>query len=133
VIKLYDFDLKKEVPKTVPMLTDVIGKEVSLAILKVLENKNEKDADGNYVAIADTRETNVVDKVFHTESRMSVVEARNEATEAKFWDGWVEKNKDQVRDKRTIKDGAQAGTAGKPPSASSAPAGAAPRKSLFGK
>lgn len=134
-IKLYDSEAKKELPKAVPMLVEALGLEVSLGIVKVLENKNEKQGD-EYVPIAETRELNATDKVFHTETRMTVVEAREGAEVAKFWDSWLERNKGNTRDKRTIKDG-QAGTAGAPKAASAsaaAPAaGGAPRKSLFGK
>lgn len=134
-IKLYDSEAKKELPKAVPMLVEALGLEVSLGIVKVLENKNEKQGD-EYVPTAETRELNVTDKVFHTETRMTVVEAREGAEVAKFWDSWLERNKGKIRDKRTIKDG-QAGTAGAPKaagaSAAAPAAGGTPRKSLFGK
>lgn len=133
VIKIYDADAKKELPKTVPMLVELIGKTVSLAILRNLVNKNEKGANGEYTATAETREENTTDKVFHTETRMTVVEIKNNQTEPKFWEGWVERNKGNTRDKRTIKDGASAPTAAAP-KAGSAPAANAPaRTSLFGK
>ena len=138
-INVYDSDAKKELPKSVPMLVELIGQKIALGILKQIENKNEKDGNGNYVATAETRESNVTDKVFHPEVKLTVVEARQGVETAQFWDGWLERNKGQTRDKRTIKDGA--GVAGKPgaatpPKAGGAPAaGAAPaaRKSLFGK
>lgn len=133
VINIYDYDLKKEVPKSVPMLTELLGQKITLAILKQIENKNVKQGD-EYVASAETREINVVDKVFHPELKLTVAEARNGQDEAKFHDAWSERNKGVTRDKRTIKDGA-AGAAGTPPKAgaSAAAGGAAPRKSLFGK
>lgn len=131
-IKLYDSEAKKELPKAVPMLVEALGLEVSLGIVKVLENKNEKQGD-EYVPTAETRELNVTDKVFHTETKMTVVEAREGAEVAKFWDSWLERNKGNTRDKRTIKDG-QAGQTGAPKAAGAAPAASdAPRKSLFGK
>lgn len=130
-IKLYDFEAKKELPKGVDMLVDLIGQTISLGILKELHNKNEKQGD-EYVAIAETREVNVTDKVFHPTEKMTVAEARSGATEAKFWDSWAERNKGQVRDRREIKDGAAG--AKKAPGAAPTAGGtaAAPRKSLFG-
>lgn len=130
VVKVYDFEARREVPKTVPMLTALLGQTVTLAIVRQLENKSTKDSDGKYVPTAETREVNFIDKVFDTETKMTVVEARNEAEEAVYYDGWLSKNKGQVRDKRTIKDG-DAGTAGRPGGAPAA--GGAPKKSLFGK
>ena len=132
VINLYDFEAKREMPKSVPMLTDLLGQKVALGVLKQVENKNVKQGD-EYVPSAETREINVVDKVFHPEVKLTVAEARNGQEEAKFWDAWSERNKGQVRDKRTIKDGA-GGNAGAPPKPGTAATGsAAPRKSLFGK
>lgn len=136
MVKVYDAEQKKEVPKSVPVLTDLIGKEVSVAISKVLENKSVKEGN-EYVATAETRTTNAIEKVFDTETKMTVAEARKGDEKGTFWDAWLERNKGQTRDKRTIKDGGSAGSAGRPGSrAPSGPpqAGAAQtgRKSLFG-
>lgn len=129
VINLYDYELKKEVPKSVPMMTELLGQKISLGILKQIENKQAKDNTGEYQPTAETREVNLVDKVFHPELKLTVAEARNGQEEAKFYAAWEERNKGQTRDKRTIKDGA-GGNAGSPPKAA---AGTAPaRKSLFG-
>lgn len=132
VINVYDPEQKKEVPKPVQMLVDLIGKTVALGIVRQLENKSEKSGDG-YVPTAETRESNFTEKVFHPELKLTVVEATNGKEKPEFWDSWLERNKDQVRDKRTIKDG-EAGHKGAPkaaPAASSAaPAG---RPNLFGK
>lgn len=137
VIKLYDFELKKEVPTTVQMVTEAIGKPVALGILKVLENKSKKnDSTGKYEPIEETREVNIIDKVFHPELHVTIPEARDQKP-AEFWDGWLKRNKGQLRDKRDIKDGdAGAKSGGKggssgPPQAGGG--GQPPKKSLFGK
>jgi hypothetical protein len=134
MVKVYDPELQKEIPKSVPVLTELLDQTVSLAISKNTENKNEADGNGNYVATAATRETNTIEKVFHTESQMTVAEARNGAEKPAFWTAWIERNKGKVRDKRSIKDGA-AGQAGRPARAQNAspPQAGTPsgRKSLF--
>ena len=135
VVKVWDAEAKKELPKNVPVLVDLIGKNISLGILKQLENKSEKDSNDKYVPIADTRESNTIDKVFHTESQMTVAEARNGVQEATFWGSWMERNKGKTRDRRTIKEdgagvsGRPGRSAGMPPQASQAKA---QTKSLFG-
>ncbi len=133
MVNVYDPDLKKEAPKAVPVLVECLGLEVTLGILKVLENKNEL-VNGEYVPTAEERESNVIDKVFHTESGRTVAEARQGAEKATFQAAWEERNKGNTRDKRSIKDGqaGATGTAGKPSVAPAAGAAAAPRKSLFG-
>lgn len=132
MVKVYDPDAKKELPKSVPVLTGLLGQIVSLAIVKQLENKSTK-VNGEYQPNAETREINLIDKVFHTETKLTVAEARHGAEEATFWDSWLKKNKGKERDKRTIKDGVS-GAPGKPQSGppQAAAGAAAPRKSLFG-
>jgi hypothetical protein len=139
VINLYDYDAKKEVPTGVPMLVDLLGKEVTFGIQKHLENKAEKNAQtGIYEDTAETREKNVVDKVFHHPSKLTVVEAIKNIQTATFYGAWVEKNTDQVQDRRSIKDGAgasQGGRSGRPGGAAGAPPksdGAKATTSLFG-
>ena len=132
IVKIYDFEAKAELPKSVPVLTELTGKQFHAGIIKQTVNKNEKQGD-EYVPIADTREENVLEKVFHHPSMVTVVEARRGASEAEFYGKWVEKNKGVIRDKRSIKDGSS-GTSGKPGSKTPPQSGGstAPRKSLFG-
>ncbi len=134
-INVYDFDAKKEQPKAVMMATDIIGKEVTLGILKELGNKKEK-INNEYVATAETQERNVTDKVFHTDTKKTVPELRNEVAEPEFYNKWLERNKDTTRDKREIKDGQAKGVKSGPPKAgaSTTTTTASPaRQSLFGK
>ena len=134
VVKVYDKDAKKELPKGVPVLTELTGKPVLLGVLKTLENQNEKSGS-EYVPTAKTREVNSIDKVFHPTLRITVVEARNtkegEQPEAKFIESWTTRNKGNTRDKRTIKDGDDGVKSGRP--GGTAPkSGEGARKSLFG-
>lgn len=134
VVNVYDTTAKKELPKKMPVLVDLLGQPISLGIVLELQNKTQKDGAGKYVAIADEVQRNTIEKVFHTESKFTMVEVRNQKDTPEFWDAWLERNKDKVKDKREIKGG-QAGTSGAPTPAQAggaAPA-ASPRKSLFGK
>lgn len=133
IVKIYDFEAKAELPTSVPVLIELLGQDISLAILKVTENKQAKNASGVYEATADTREINSIDKVFITDSRMTVVEERNRAEKPVFWDSWLERNKGKTRDKtsKVIGNAGAPGGAARsgPPQAGAAPA----RQSLFGK
>lgn len=126
-VKVYDYEAKKELPKGVDMLTEAIGATISLGIVKSLVNKNEKRGD-EYVPTAETRDENNIDKVFHPEQKLTVAEARA-GSEAKFWDSWLERNKGNTRDKRTVKEGAAGAVRGAAPKAGEAPS--TTRKSLF--
>jgi hypothetical protein len=135
VLKLWDFDASAEVPKSVPVLVELTGQEISLGLIKQIENKQKKnDNTGEYEPTEEERESNFTDKVFHTETKMTVAEARNGQETGEFWDKWITKNKGRLNDKRKFKDGG-AGKSGKPagaPKAAGAPAAsAAPKKSLF--
>lgn len=136
MMNIYDPEQKKELPKSVPMAVEILGQEVSLAILKSTENQTEKVGD-QYVPKSDgsTRDVNNIDKVFNTQTKMTVAEARGGQTESAFWDAWEGRNKGKTRD-RTTKDGAGgAGKAGAPQAGAGNAAGnggAAPRTSLFG-
>jgi len=145
MVKIYDYDLSKEVPKSVPVLTALLGQEITLGIGKVVENKNVKNSSGVYEPTADERVFNNIEKVFHTETKMTVVEARQGLAEGVFMGAWAERNNGLLRDKRKIKGeaGGLSGPAsqkarmgiGAPRSVSSPPVAgeAAPaRKSLFG-
>lgn len=141
MVKVYDPEAKRELPKSVPVLVELLGQEVSLGIGKIWENKSQKVNDV-YVATADERFTNVIEKVFHTETKMTVVEATKGDETGTFWGLWEERNKGLVRDKRTFKNGAGGMSgppmggrpvAGPPVANSNVGAGGAPvRKSLFG-
>lgn len=127
VVNVYDKDAGREIPKSVPMLVNCLGKNVSLAIVRQVENKSVKQGD-EYVPTADTREINFIDKVFDTESHMTVVEAVNEADEAAFWDSWIDRNRGKTRDKvEAVADGAKSGRPGGAPQAGAPAKG----KSLF--
>ena len=131
MVNVWDSDLKKEVPKSVPMLVDLIGQDTLLGIIKKVENKSVKDDNGNYIPTAETRELNNIDKVFHAELKLTVPEARNGKDTPEFYDAWVDRNAGKTQNR--VKDVAQ-GTARAPakPGAPAA-AGAPARQSLFGK
>jgi len=106
VVKVYDYDEKKELPKSVPVLTELTGKPVILGILKSVVDKNVKnDSTGEYEPTGETRDENVIEKVFHDPSKMTVVEARQGATEPVFFEKWLSKNKGIVRNKAKGADG----------------------------
>lgn len=125
VIGLYSFDVKAEVPTKVDVLTDLLGKEISVALFKQTVDKNVKDAAGNYVPSGETREENEIDKFFRARDSMTVAEIRAQAPEAVFISTWREKWAGKSRNK-SKGIGGNTGIAG-------APAGAQqkPKTSLF--
>ena len=118
---MYDFDLKKEVPTKVQVLMELDGKPITLGVIKEVVDKNTKNDAGVYVPSGETREQNEIDKVFNTETGLTVAEILADVDEAVFKGQWAEKNTGKTRNK--AKGGA----------ATAAPAAAGPKKVLFQK
>lgn len=138
VVKVYDFDAKAEVPKSVMVAIDAIGQPVTFALQKATEIKQKKEGN-TYVDTDETRDVNSIEKIFHNELLVTVVEAREaekkgvEVTRelAVFHDAWLDKNKGVTYDKTKGKGNGKGGVPPKPgASAGSTPAAG---KSLFGK
>ena len=121
VFKLYDYEAKAELPKEVPTIVDLCDAKVIFGIVKQIVDKNVKDGNGNYVPSGDTREENVIDKVFSAETKMTANEVAAGKTEPAFIAKWMEKNQGQTRIKAK---GKAEGTAGAPQKPAT--------KSLFG-
>jgi hypothetical protein len=104
-VKIYDFDAKKEILVEKQVLTELHGQEITLGILKVIEDSNVKNGEGVYVPSGYTREANQIDKVFRTSDKLTVAEIKAEADEAVFYAKWGDKNTDVTRDKSAAKNG----------------------------
>jgi hypothetical protein len=128
LVKVYDYTAKAEVPTLVPVLVDLIGKPIVLAILKITENKSASDGNGGYVATAETRDINTIDKVFN-EDGFTTIEVTEKAPAPVFQGAWSTRNSGKTRDKTTpVAAGGKPGAPGRP-----APAVGTPRPNLFGK
>lgn len=121
-IKIYDFNEKKEVPAERPVIMELLGKVVKLAVIKQEVTVNEKVGD-EYVPTDKTRTQNEIKKVFHGETGKTATELSANA-EASFVNQWKEKYAGTVEDKTTKAE--KTATAGAP-TGTSKPAS----KSLF--
>ena len=132
MVNVYDPDQKKEMPKAVPVLVELLGGEVILGIIKQTVTKQVKQGD-TYVDSDETRDENVIEKVFHHPSQLTVVEAKKGVQTAAFYGAWVEKNRGNTVDKTKKKGAAQGGKTGKPgmPPIAGASGGAQKGASLF--
>lgn len=133
VVALYDFDAKKEVPTNVPVLTDLLGKPVTVAVIRQTVDKQKKDTAGNYVNTGETREENVTDKFMHQETHRTVTELRQPTVDAIFYDKWAAKNTGVTRNKAKGVEG-KTGAPARPNAAGAAGNGLASgpaRPSLF--
>ena len=132
-LKIYSYEDKKDMPQQKSVVMTLLGKDVTLGVKKVIENKREQDSSGawNAARSGETRTINEIDKVFRTTDLMTTPEIREEATEASFYESWVAKNTGVSRDKTIAKAGevAKAGGAAAPSMGTTT---TEPKKSLFG-
>ena len=99
ILKLYDYDAKKEMPVEKTVVTGLLNQEISVGILKKIVDKNVKNDNGEYVPSGEVREINEIDKTFRHRDGMSVAEILAQATEATFIDTWKKKFTGVVQDK----------------------------------
>lgn len=118
MVTVYDYTTRKDIPMKKEVLVGLIGKEVTLGVTKVIEDK--------FNSPGETRVVNNINKVFRTTDQMTTNEIRAQEENATFYAAWVEKNTGIVVDKSTGGDKAA-------PMASVVPADKPRTKSLFSK
>jgi hypothetical protein len=128
VVKLYDYETKRDLPQNVPVLVDMLNKEVLFAVVRQTVDKQKKNDAGIYVNTGETRDENVAEKFFHAESRRTVSEIRNSVKEPIFIEKWAEKNNGKSRNKSK---GAE-GNIGAPGAKGAPPPAAKAKPSIFG-
>lgn len=111
VIKVWDYETSSDQLKSVPVITELTGKEVALGILKELVNKRKKNNHGDYVEVAEYNEVNRIAAVFHPVKHLTVNEALD-GKPAKFWDAWLTANQGKTKDRRKIKETSDLGSTG---------------------
>ncbi len=117
VIKVYDFDAKKEVPTEKDVIMELIGAQITCGVVKQVVDKNVKNAAGDYVPSGETREENEIDKCFRTADGMTVAELTSGETEPAFKAKWDEKNAGKVRMRAKGATAANAASASSPATA----------------
>jgi hypothetical protein len=93
VLSLWNFEFKKEVPTKCQVVMPIVGKEITLGILKIEKPKREKDASGNYFDGTETQLINEVVKAFNPADNRTVLEISDDKEEAFFYTEWVAANK----------------------------------------
>lgn len=126
LVKIYDWDQKKEVAKEVDVAVELTAKAVKLGIEFHRENKRAKDQAGNYVPTAEVREFNTITRVFHPTTNQTAAEYNAQAP-AEFLGAWVKEYVGKVIDKTAKGSVAPAAAPG-----ASTPAAAGGKPSLFG-
>ena len=113
-IKVYDYTQQAEVPMAKEVFMELIRGKLQLGLLEETVDKNAKDSTGAYVPTGETRDQNVVSKVFN-EDGFTTLELDAKATETKFKDAWLTQYKGKKINKaKGAATGAKAGGVTKP-------------------
>lgn len=124
-LMLYNYDAKKEMPQNVQVFMDLVG-QTALVGIKATEEDKYKTPTESVVKLS-------VDKVFHPETRCTVVELESGLTEGVYADTWA-KNNAEVQDKRVLsKGGLKPANSTAPFNGGTPPATGEKKPSLFGK
>lgn len=123
IFKLYDYDLKEEIPTTVPVISGLLGVEANLVIRKNEEYKQAK-SDNGYVDTDEKIFTNEILKAIYPDG--STVSEKANKADPVYTEAWLEKWKDTVYDKTKGKTTKVSGS-------SSSNSQNTERKSLFSK
>ena len=102
-VKVWNPELKKEAPTERPVVTSLLNKPVKVAVHQVIEDKQAKDASGNYVPTGETRTVNQC-KFFGNPEGKTAEEIKDNKPAAMF-DKWAKKNTGAVIDKSTKNKG----------------------------
>lgn len=134
VIKLYNYDSKAEVPTKVQAVTELIGQEIYVGIIKQTVDKTKQVGDTEvYEPTGETREENEIDKFFCAKDGfeyMTTTEIKAKVEAPVFYGDWTAKWTGQTRNK--AKGAAAGGTAGAPAKPGATAGTAKPKSSLFG-
>jgi hypothetical protein len=90
VIKIFDYDAKKELPVKRKVITSLCGQDIELAILELQENK--------YSDPTQAVKKNEITKVLHVGSQLTLAEKEAGKTEAVWAPKWAEKNTGVMKD-----------------------------------
>lgn len=98
VANLWSYDAKEEVPTKIQAITEMIGENLMVAIVKIIENKRTQNGAGEWVPTNEKREYNEVSKFFY-EDGLTLAEKNAGETETKYLDAWKQKHENNPVDR----------------------------------
>lgn len=99
MVNVYNVEAKKELPTERPVVMSLLGQTVTAAVHEVVEDKNIKNAAGEYVPSGETRSRNEC-KFFGNAAGLTAEEIQSGSEASKFKQ-WAEKNAGKKVDRST--------------------------------
>ncbi len=99
-VQIYNFQARKKEPEIVPVITELLERDVILCLIKIRTNKQVKAADGSWQDSQEEVYKNEIDKILINHESLAVtrIELENGDTSQKFATGWVTRWKGKERD-----------------------------------
>ncbi len=98
ILKLYDFEARKETNQSKKVITELSGQPIKAGVFKIIEDKKSK-VGNEYVPTGETREVNEVGKFFSAEGK--TIEEVTGGKDATFAEEWVKAHQGKTKDKST--------------------------------
>jgi hypothetical protein len=114
MVKVYNAEQKKEVPTEVPVLANVLGETIKVAILQRTVDVTKKGDDGQYHPTGETRDENTLSKVLDMDTNRTVTEIIDEVESPVYADAWLARWEGKVSNEAKGAKAGAGGTAGKP-------------------
>lgn len=99
VIKVYDWNTRKEEPQTVLAFSELMGKQIAVGIKKVEKHKTAK-VNGQYLPTTETYFTNEIDRYYTPDGLLAQEKATG--SEAKYAVKWKEKTGQIFQEKLAV-------------------------------
>jgi hypothetical protein len=132
MVKLWDWDQRKEVPQNVEVITSLVGKAIRAGIQLCEANRRVNDGSGNYVDGPEKRTFNEISKLFSAKGSLTLTERQAGLTDGEFIQKWLDKNpSDYVRSTYTEVEGPATSSVVEQASAAAATASADENADLF--
>lgn len=129
-LKLYNFTLGAEALTAVQVVEDLAGVEIGLCIMRVIQDKKAKGADGKWETTGEVKEINRVVKAFDPDTQITAQETLDEIEEAIFVPKWIEAFEGKTQNFSKVKPGDAAASGA--PSGDAKPTGEQKKKTMFG-
>ena len=101
-LELYDFKTRSKVAQKKEVLEEMNGQSITIGIIKQIVNKSVKNDDGSYSKINDTKEENVIGKIFQADTGLTKSELDDEVTEPDTKAKWDKTNTGKTKDKSVV-------------------------------
>ena len=98
-LELYDYTAREKIPQKKEVFESMRGQAITIGVIKQTVNKSKADGNGGWIKTAETKDENVIGKVFQAETGLIMDEITAGTTEAITKGKWDAQNTGKTKDK----------------------------------